>query len=87
MKNKPNRVPIPFEEFKRILAQELQVEEGKVVREASFLDDLLADSIQMVELMLRMEEMGVSIPIESAWEMETVGDAYRLYKEQAVSKA
>jgi len=57
------------------------------VREASFLDDLLADSIQMVELMLRMEEMGIGIPIETAWEIETVGDAYRLYKEHAVSEA
>ena len=87
MIKKANGGPIPFEEFKRIIAEELQVEEGKVAREASFIDDLLADSIQMVELMLRMEEMGISIPIETAWEVETVGDAYRLYKEHAVSKA
>lgn len=87
MKKKPNRGPIPFEEFRRIIAQELQVEEGKVVREASFIDDLLADSIQLVELMLRMEEMGIGIPVEAAWEVDTVGDAYRLYKEHAVSKA
>ena len=46
-------------------------------------DDLLADSIQMVGLMLRMEKMGISIPMETAWEVETVGDAYRLYAEQA----
>nr|HID13368.1 acyl carrier protein [Anaerolineae bacterium] len=78
---------MPFEEFRRIIAQELQVEEGKVVREASFIDDLLADSIQLVELMLRMEEMGIGIPVEAAWEVDTVGDAYRLYKEHAVSKA
>jgi len=87
VKKKPNRGPIPFEEFRRIIAQELQVEEGKVVREASFIDDLLADSIQLVELMLRMEEMGIGIPVEAAWEVDTVGDAYRLYKEHAVSKA
>jgi acyl carrier protein len=58
------------------------VEQGKVTREASFVDDLLADSIQLVELMLHMEEMGISIPMEAAWEVETVGDAYRLYREQ-----
>ncbi len=83
MKENPDRDPIPFDDFRKIVAEGLQVEEGKVVREASFLDDLLADSIQMVELMLRMEEMGISIPMETAWEVETVGDAYRLYAEQA----
>ena len=53
-----------------------------MVREASFVDDLLADSIQLVELMLHMEEMGIRIPMEAAWEVKTVGDAYRLYREQ-----
>jgi acyl carrier protein len=78
----PGKDPIPFEEFQNIVAEELQMEQGKVVREASFVDDLLADSIQLVELMLHMEEMGISIPMEAAWEVETVGDAYRLYREQ-----
>jgi acyl carrier protein len=71
--------PVPFDEFRRIIADQLQVEEARVVRDASFLDDLFADSIQLVELMLRLEEMGVHIPLESAWEVETVGDAYHLY--------
>jgi acyl carrier protein len=82
MSKDPGKDPIPFEEFQNIVAEELQVEQGKVVREASFVDDLLADSIQLVELMLHMEEMGISIPVEAAWEVETVGDAYRLYREQ-----
>lgn len=82
MSKDPGKDPIPFEEFQNIVAEELQVEQGKVVREASFVDDLLADSIQLVELMLHMEEMGISIPMEAAWEVETVGDAYRLYREQ-----
>lgn len=82
MKKDPTKDPVPFEEFRHIIADELQVGQGKVVREASFVDDLLADSIQLVELMLHMEEMGISIPVEAAWEVETVGDAYRLYREQ-----
>ena len=82
MEKNPDENPIPFEEFRHIIADELQVEKGKVVREASFVDDLLADSIQLVELMLHMEEMGISIPVEAAWEVETVGDAYRVYREQ-----
>ena len=83
MSKNPGKDPIPFEEFQNIVAEELQVEQGKVVREASFVDDLLADSIQLVELMLHLEEMGIGIPVEAAWEMETVGDAYRLYREQS----
>ena len=82
MEKNSDENPIPFEEFRHIIADELQVEKGKVVREASFVDDLLADSIQLVELMLHMEEMGISIPVEAAWEVETVGDAYRVYREQ-----
>jgi hypothetical protein len=41
-----------------------------------------AHVIQLVELMLRIEEMGISIPVEAAWEVETVGEAYQLYTEQ-----
>ena len=74
-----------FEEFKGIIARELQVDEEKVVCEASFVEDLLADSIQLVDLMLRMEEMGIKIPIEAAWEVQTVGDAYGVYRENVVS--
>jgi acyl carrier protein len=78
---------VGFEAFAQIIAQELQVEESKVVREASFTEDLLADSIQLVNMMLRLEEQGVSIPIEAAWEVETVGDAYRVYREHVASQA
>ena len=80
MKN-PTHNPISFEEFRRLIAEELQVEESKIGQESSFIRDLLADSIQLVELMLRMEEIGVDIPVDAAWEVETVGDAYRLYTE------
>lgn len=80
MKN-PTHNPLSFEEFKHFIAEALQVEESQVVPESSFIRDLLADSIQLVELMLRLEEMGVDIPVDAAWEVETVGDAYRLYTE------
>jgi acyl carrier protein len=74
--------PVPFDTFRDIIASELRVDRRKVNREASFVEDLLADSIQLVEMMLHMEEMGIEIPIESAWEIETVGDAYELYKQR-----
>ena len=74
--------PISFEAFRHLLAEELQIDETKVVPEASFITDLLVDSIRLVELMLRLEEMGITIPIESAWDVQTVGDAYRVYKDR-----
>ena len=76
---------LSFDEFRRIVAQQLKVEEAKVSREASFVEDLLADSIQLVELMLRLEEAGIGIPLEEAWEVETVGDAYQLCKKHALT--
>jgi len=50
---------------------------------AAFIDDLSADSIQLVDLMLHLEEEGIAIPMEAAWDVHTVGDAYRLYQEHA----
>ncbi|MGQ9681339.1 MAG: acyl carrier protein [Anaerolineae bacterium] len=67
------------EEFCRLLARELQLEEDQVTLQAAFVDDLLVDSIRMVDLMLRLEEMGIAFPLEMVWEIRTVGDAYRCY--------
>jgi acyl carrier protein len=75
---------ISFDEFKHILAEQLKVEEAKVTPEASFIDDLLVDSIQLVDLMLSLEEMGIEIPLEAAWDVQTVGDAYQIYQKFAV---
>ena len=86
MSEKPSEGNVTFEEFRRVIAQELQIDEEKVVREASFVEDLFADSLKLVRLMLRMEELGLNIPMERAWEVETVGDAYQLYSAHAASK-
>lgn len=74
---------LTFEEFRHFLAQQLQVDENKIVPEASFVTDLMVDSISLVELMLSMEEKGINIPMEAAWDVQTVGDAYRVYKDNA----
>jgi acyl carrier protein len=84
--DQPETTLMTFQEFRRIIARELQVDEGQVVCEASFMEDLSADSIQLVSLVLRMEDLGIGIPLEAAWEIETVGDAYRFYREQSDSK-
>jgi len=80
MTSNPPKKNVSFDEFKHILAEQLKVEEGKVTPEASFIDDLMVDSIQLVDLMLSLEEMGIEIPLEAAWDVQTVGDAYQVYQ-------
>ena len=77
---------LTFEEFRKIVARELEVDEERIAPEASFFSDLCVDSIRMVDMMLRLEEMGISIPLEVAWQIETVGDAYRYCTEHAPSE-
>lgn len=74
---------LSFDEFQSLVAQELEVAVEAVVPEASFLDDLQADSIQLFNLLLRFEEMGMPIPLEAAWQIRTVKDAYELHVQGA----
>lgn len=83
MTEKNSNKPITFEEFQHMLADVLQMDEDQLTPEASFVTDLMVDSIKLVELMLGLEENGVNIPMEAAWDVQTVGDAYRVYKESA----
>ncbi len=83
MTDKPPKGAISFEEFQHMLADVLQVDEDQLTPDASFVNDLMVDSIKLVELMLGLEENGVNIPMEAAWDVQTVGDAYRVYKESA----
>jgi acyl carrier protein len=76
---------LSFDQFKEILAQELLVSEEKLIPEASFITDLAVDSIRLVEMILRFEELGVKIPAELAWQIQTVGDAYKYFVENRVS--
>ncbi len=63
---------------REIIANELGVEMEKVTDEASFVEDLGADSLDTVELVMAFEEeFGVEIPDEEAEQMQTVGDAIR----------
>lgn len=65
-----------FEKVKDVIAEQLNVEEDEIVEEASFVDDLNADSLDIVELVMALEEQfGISIPDEDAEKIKTVGDA------------
>jgi acyl carrier protein len=67
---------------KEIIINELGVEEEKVTAEAHFVEDLGADSLDTVELVMAFEEeFGVEIPDEDAEQLQTVGDAIRYLKE------
>lgn len=65
--------------FRKIVAEELEVDEAKVVPDAKFAEDLGADSLDMVELVIQMEEVfDVDLPQEEADKITTVGDAETL---------
>ncbi len=64
------------EKVKKIVAEELDVPAEKVIREASFINDLGADSLDTVELVMRLEEeFEMDIPDQDAEKIATVGDA------------
>ncbi|HOK80485.1 MAG TPA: acyl carrier protein [bacterium] len=68
---------------KEIVMEKLQVEASAVVDNASFVDDLGADSLDTVELVMDFEEkFGVEIPDEDAEKIRTVGDAIKYLEEK-----
>lgn len=69
---------------KEIIVNELGVEAEKVTDDASFVEDLGADSLDTVELVMAFEEeFGIDIPDEDAEQMRTVGEAVSYLKKNA----
>jgi acyl carrier protein len=72
-----------FDKIKKLIAEKLEIDAGKVTMEATFRQDLGADSLDTYELVYAIEEqMGITIPDEKANEFETVKDAYDFIKSQ-----
>ena len=68
-----------FETFKRCTVEVLQVQPDQVTLEARFGDDLDADSLDLVELVMSLEEaFGIEVPEDELEGIETVGQAYEL---------
>ena len=71
-----------FEKIKAIIVEQLQVAEDTVTPEASFIDDLGADSLDLVELIMALEEeFDIEIPDSDAEKVVTVGDVVEYIKE------
>ena len=68
---------------KKIVVEHLGVDEGKVAENASFIDDLGADRLDIVELVMAFEEeFDVEIPDDAAETIQSVGDAIKFIEEQ-----
>ncbi len=75
------------DKISEIIVEQLGVKPEEVVPEASFVDDLGADSLDTVELVMALEEeFGIEIPDEDAEKIQTVGDAIRYIEEKAGAK-
>jgi acyl carrier protein len=79
-----------FERIKRIVVEQLGVDEKDVVPTASFVEDLGADSLDLVELIMSLEEefsnpdRKMEIPDEAAEKIVTIQDAINYIKEQGI---
>lgn len=77
-----NAVDEVFEKVKAIIVDQLGADEDQVTLNSSFVDDLGADSLDIVELVMAMEEeFDMQIPDEEAEKIRTVGDAVRYIQE------
>ena len=72
-----------FDKLKKIIVEQLGVDESDVTMEASFVDDLNADSLDLVELIMSLEEeFGTEISDEEAERIKSVGDAVEYIQER-----
>ncbi|MFH1771525.1 MAG: acyl carrier protein [Candidatus Omnitrophota bacterium] len=76
------------EKVKDIIAEQLGVKKEEIKAESSFIDDLGADSLDTVEVVMALEEeFGIEIPDEDAEKITTVGEAVRYIDEKIKKKA
>ena len=76
-----------FDKVKKIIVEQLGVDESEVTPEASITDDLGADSLDQVELVMAFEtEFNIDIPDEEAEKIKTVGDAVKRIEETSTKE-
>ncbi len=75
------------DKISEIIVEQLGVKAEEVTPEASFVDDLGADSLDTVELVMALEEeFGIEIPDEDAEKIQTVGDAIKYIESKSAAK-
>lgn len=73
-----------MDKIKKIIAEQLGVDESEITPESHFIDDLGADSLDTVELVMALEEeYGIEIPDEDAEKIQTVGDVSKYIDEHS----
>lgn len=75
--------PLSFEAFQAMVAELLDVDAARLTPDVYFITDLGVDSLRLADILLRLEELGVEVSPDLAWQAQTVGDAYRVYQAQA----
>ncbi|MFW6120547.1 MAG: acyl carrier protein [Petrotogales bacterium] len=72
-----------FNRVKKIVAENLSVDESKITEETSFVEDLGADSLDLVDLVMALEnELGISIEDEKLSELSTINDVIELIESE-----
>jgi len=72
-----------FDKVKGVVVEKLRVNESQVEMDSSFIDDLGADSLDVVDLVIGFEdEFGIQIPDEDSEKIKTVGDAVNYISEK-----
>ncbi len=73
-----------FERIRAMLAEQLDIEEDKITAESDILEDFEADSLDVVDMVMTLEdEFGIEIPDEEIENLHTVGDVVRYVEENS----
>lgn len=76
-----------LEQLKEIVAEQLNVDVEAITEETSFIDDLRADSLDIMEMVMQMEDtFNISIPTEDAGKLQTVGQVIAYLKENGAEE-
>ena len=75
----PGGDPLPFEQFRAYLAEQLDVDLARAGPDGRLVDDLELDSVQRLEALVAVEDLGVHLPDDTVTPEQTLGGLYRRY--------